>query len=198
MAGINKLAKRQITMFLRKKSEKPTVSSDMINKQKRYEALVHALHGDLYRYAYWLVKDKAVAEDIIQETFLRAWKSLDALKDEKAAKSWLITILRRENARRFERKQFDLVDMDDLSLADTSLSNETEMEHRELRRLMAGLSEEYREPLMLQIIFGYSGDEIAQQLDLNKNTVMTRLFRARNQIKEALEKSNENRGRKNG
>ena len=40
------------------------------------------------------VKDKAVAEDIVQETFLRAWKSLDSLKDEKAAKSWLITILR--------------------------------------------------------------------------------------------------------
>lgn len=185
-------------MFLRNKSEKPTVSSDMIHKQKRYEALVNALHGDIYRYAYWLVKDKAIAEDIVQETFLRAWKSLDSLKDEKAAKSWLITILRRENARRFERKQFDLVDMDDVALADIRPSNETEMEHRELRRLMAGLSEEYREPLMLQIIFGYSGEEIAQQLELNKNTVMTRLFRARNQIKEALEKSNESRGRKNG
>jgi RNA polymerase sigma-70 factor (ECF subfamily) len=51
---------------------------------------------------------------------------------------------------------------------------------------------------MLQIIFGYSGDEIAQQLDLNKNTVMTRLFRARNQVKEALDKANNHRGRKNG
>ena len=50
---------------------------------------------------------------MVQETCLRAWKSLDSLQDEKAAKSWLITILRRENARRFERKQFDLVDIDD-------------------------------------------------------------------------------------
>jgi RNA polymerase sigma-70 factor (ECF subfamily) len=63
---------------------------------------------------------------------------------------------------------------------------------------MAALSEEYREPLMLQIVFGYSGDEIAQQLDLNKNTVMTRLFRARNQVKEALDKSNSSRERNNG
>ncbi|MFT4810552.1 MAG: RNA polymerase sigma-70 factor (ECF subfamily), partial [Paraglaciecola sp.] len=75
---------------------------------------------------------------------------------------------------------------------------EVEIEHRELRAIMASLSEEYREPLMLQIIFGYSGDEIAQQLNLNKNTVMTRLFRARNQVKEALEKTNDNRGRTNG
>ncbi len=185
-------------MFSRKQSANDSVSEDMASKQKRYEALVHALHTDIYRYAYWLVKDKAVAEDIVQETFLRAWKSLDSLKDEKAAKSWLITILRRENARRFERKQFDLVDMDDVSLPDDSLSNETEIEHRELRRLMAGLSEEYREPLMLQILFGYSGDEIAEQLDLNKNTVMTRLFRARNQLKEALEKANDSRGIRNG
>jgi RNA polymerase sigma-70 factor (ECF subfamily) len=81
---------------------------------------------------------------------------------------------------------------------DDQLSNEIEIEHRELRAIMASLSEEYREPLMLQIVFGYSGDEIAQQLDLNKNTVMTRLFRARNQVKEALDKSNDNRGRKNG
>jgi RNA polymerase sigma-70 factor (ECF subfamily) len=63
---------------------------------------------------------------------------------------------------------------------------------------MATLSEEYREPLMLQIMFGYSGDEIAQQLSLNKNTVMTRLFRARNQVKEALDRANLSGERKNG
>ena len=183
-------------MNLRKQFKKASVSSDMLDKQKRYETLVQALHGDIFRYAYWLVKDKAVAEDIVQETFLRAWKSLDSLKDEKAAKSWLI--LRRENARRFERKQFDLVDIDDVSISDDQLTHEVEIEHRELRKIMASLTEEYREPLMLQIMFGYSGDEIAAQLNLNKNTVMTRLFRARSQIKEALEKSNDNRERKNG
>lgn len=146
------------------------------------------MHADVYRYAYWLIKDKAIAEDVVQETFLRAWKSLDSLKDDKAAKAWLITILRRENARRFERKQFDLVDMDDVSLADDGPMHETQIEHGELHKLMENLSEEYREPLMLQVIFGYNGEEIAQELSLNKNTVMTRLFRARNQLKEALEK----------
>ena len=60
------------------------------------------------------------------------------------------------------------------------------LEHRELRKIIGALSEEYREPLMMQILMGFSGDEIAEQLNLNKNTVMTRLFRARNQIKEAL------------
>ncbi len=185
-------------MFSRNKTKLSAVPSDIATKQKRYEVLVQALHADIYRYAYWLVKDKAVAEDIVQETFLRAWRSLDSLKDEKAAKAWLITILRRENARRFERKQFDLVDMEDVSLEDEGPSNETKIEHEELQRLIANLSEEYREPLMLQVMFGYSGEEIAEQLNLNKNTVMTRLFRARNQLKEQLERSNEGRDYKDG
>jgi RNA polymerase sigma-70 factor (ECF subfamily) len=187
------LKKEKIIMFSGKKKSTPSVSSDMMKKQKRYEALVKALHADVYRYALWLIKDKAIAEDVVQETFLRAWKSLDSLKDEAAAKSWLITILRRENARRFERKQFDLVDIDDVSVADPNDINDVALEHRELRNIMSGLSEEYREPLMLQVIMGFTGDEIAQQLGLNKNTVMTRLFRARNQIKDAL-KGNEDIG----
>ena len=54
-------------MNLRKQFKKASVSSDMLDKQKRYETLVQALHGDIFRYAYWLVKDKAVAEDIVQE-----------------------------------------------------------------------------------------------------------------------------------
>ncbi|GGW74478.1 RNA polymerase sigma factor [Alteromonas halophila] len=170
----------------------------MKSKQRRYEALVHAFHADIYRYAYWLIKDKAVAEDIVQETFLRAWRSLDSLKDNQAAKAWLITILRRENARRFERKQFDTVDIEDVSVFDETMSAEQEVQQRELRRLLASLSEEYREPLILQLVFGLSGEEIAAQLNLNKNTVMTRLFRARNQLRESLEKDDALRGRHNG
>ena len=176
-------------MNSRNQNNQQTVSLE--TRQNRYNALVKEFHADVYRYAYWLIKDKAIAEDVVQETFLRAWKSLDSLKDEKAAKAWLITILRRENARRFERKQFDLVDLEDVSIADDNPTHETQIEHKELRQLMANLSEEYREPLMLQVIFGYSGEEIAEELKLNKNTVMTRLFRARNQLKEILETQNE-------
>jgi len=168
------------------KSAKASVLSDMNAKQKRYESLVRALHADIYRYALWLIKDKAIAEDVVQETFLRAWKSLDSLKDEAAAKAWLITILRRENARRFERKQFDTVDIDDVSISDPVAHSEQTIEQGEIRKAISSLSDEYREPLAMQIIMGFSGDEIAEQLNLNKNTVMTRLFRARNQLKEIL------------
>ncbi|HAU92708.1 MAG TPA: RNA polymerase subunit sigma, partial [Alteromonas sp.] len=122
-----------------------------------------------------------------------AWRALDSLQDEKAAKSWLITILRRENARRFERKQFDLVDFDEVSVAGNE-DQDSDAEVRQVRRAIGKLAPDYREPLMLQIIFGFSGDEIAQQLELNKNTVMTRLFRARAQLKDALTSSSQQRG----
>ena len=175
------------------------VSTTMITKQTRYEALVKALHGDLYRYAYWLCHEKQVAEDLVQETFLRAWRALDSLKDEKAAKSWLITILRRENARRFERKRFDMSDYEEATIIDNSAtSNEQSIENEWFRDKIAALPEEYREPLVLQVIGGFDGEEIANMLSLNKNTVMTRLFRARNQLKEALEKEPQQRGLKNG
>jgi RNA polymerase sigma-70 factor (ECF subfamily) len=176
-------------MFGNKTKESP-VSKDMMTKQRRYEALVKALHADIFRYAVWLIKDRTIAEDVVQETFLRAWKSLDSLQDEGAAKSWLITILRRENARRFERKQFDLVDIDDVSVADPVAPSDGNIENRDLQRAIASLSEEYREPIVMQVLMGFSGDEIAEQLNLNKNTVMTRLFRARSQIKDILTKDN--------
>lgn len=181
------------------KNSPAQVSSTMTTKQVRYEALVKALHTDLYRFAYWLCHDKQVAEDLVQETFLRAWRALDSLKDEKAAKAWLITILRRENARRFERKRFDMGEYEEASIQDTqSSSNEQHIENHWLREKIASLPEEYREPLVLQVIGGYSGEEIAELLSLNKNTVMTRLFRARNQLKDAVDKEPKLRGLANG
>jgi RNA polymerase sigma-70 factor (ECF subfamily) len=163
------------------------VLDDMANKQKRYEALVAVYHKELYRFAYWLAGDPTIAEDLVQETFLRAWRSLDSLLDQKAAKAWLITILRRENARRFERKQFDYSDVEQDSLTDNvSLDMEQSAERSQLQKRIMQLDSDYREPLLLQIIMGFNGDEIATILSLNKNTVMTRLFRARNQLKDTL------------
>ena len=188
-----------ISKIFRNKNATSKVSNDMADKQTRYEALVNALHADIYRYAYWLVHDKHVAEDLVQETFLRAWRALDSLKDQKAAKSWLITILRRENARRFERKQLDMTEYEESSILDTvSSSTEQQLEDHWLREKISRLEPEYREPLVLQVVGGFSGEEIAKLLNLNKNTVMTRLFRARNQLKDAVEKENDQKRHYNG
>ena len=179
-----------------KKSANHPVNNGM-DRQRKYEALVRAYHADLYRYAYWLCKDQSVADDLVQETCLRAWKSLESLQDEKAAKSWLITILRRENARRFERKQFDLVDIETHG-NEAKVSDDAHHQREWLQKQIMKLEDEYREPLFLQIIGGFSGEEISEILELNQNTVMTRLFRARNQLKEMLDSSENFRGQQNG
>ncbi|MGN6788594.1 MAG: sigma factor, partial [Rhodanobacteraceae bacterium] len=46
-------------------------------RQRQFDALVHAHAGDLYRFAYWLCGDPSRAEDLVQETMLRAWRALD-------------------------------------------------------------------------------------------------------------------------
>lgn len=163
----------------------------MSARQHRYEALVRAYHADLYRYAFWLCQHRAVADDLVQETFLRAWKSLDSLEQASAAKSWLITILRRENARRFERKQFDYQDMEQDVLIDQLNPGPEQMaQENQLHRLIGQLPQEYREPLVMQVLLGMTGEEIAATLDMNLNTVNTRLFRARQQLREQLSSAN--------
>lgn len=157
-------------------------------RQKRYENLVHAYSSWLYRYAYWLAGDSATADDLVQETFLRAWRFLDSLKEESSAKSWLTTILRRENARRFERKQLDYADVELDSIPVTTSDFDARPEVVALRIALKKLPTNYREPLILQVLEGYTLEDIAEIMDLPRNTVATRLHRARQKLKQQLEK----------
>ena len=160
------------------------------SRRRRYEALVKEFYHDIFRYAFWLCKSRQLAEDLTQETFMRAWRAFDSLQSEAAAKAWLFTILRRENARLYEKFQPELDDIDDFEsgLPATHRSEpDQQMEMQLLYKAIRELEPEYREPLVLQVIGGFSGEEIASVLGLNNNTVMTRLFRARNKLRVILD-----------
>jgi RNA polymerase sigma-70 factor (ECF subfamily) len=153
----------------------------------KFDRLVNEFSQDVYRFAFWLARDKHLAEELVQETFMRAWRSIDKLADQAAAKSWLFTIVRREHARIFERKRFDTVeDVDFDQVGATREEYDTSTEAFVLRRALEELADEYREPLVLQVIGGYSTEEIAEQLGLTAGAVMTRLFRARKKLREML------------
>ena len=159
-----------------------------IERRQKFDRLVAVYHGDMFRYAAWLSRDRSIAEDVVQEALLRAWKSLDALRDEEAAKHWLLTIVRRENARYFERKRLDTVDVDDLSPAQEAMIAETDNEQqRELREAIYRLEDDYREPLVLQVLMGYTTTEIAEQMGLKQGAILTRLHRARHKLKEVID-----------
>jgi len=142
---------------------------------------------DMYRYAAWLSRDKSIAEDVVQEALLRAWKSLDALRDDAAAKQWLLTIVRRENARYFERRRLETVDIDNLTASQAALlAEEPNEELSDLREAIYGLEDDYREPLVLQVLMGYSTNEIAELMGLKQGAVLTRLHRARLKLKDEV------------
>ncbi len=158
-------------------------------RQAKFNQLAEAYGADLYRYAMWICGNDALAKDLVQETFLRAWKALDRLKDIKAAKSWLITILRREYARTFERKVPKFTDVETVVVTeDSELEPEDRTEIRLLRQSILTLAPKYREPLMMQVVLGYSCQEISEALDISKSAVMTQLFRAREQLKSNCKK----------
>ena len=153
-------------------------------RRARFQALCQSLRPDLLRFAFWLARDRALAEDVVQETMIRAWKAQDSLQDEGAAKPWFLTIIRREYARTFERKRFVTVDVEELiAKEEPMLAAADDQELVELRTAIFKLPSEYREPLVMQVLMGYSTAEIAAELELSNAAVLTRLFRARKQLR---------------
>ena len=146
--------------------------------------LFESMRPDLLRFAHWLARDRSLAEDIVQESLLRAWRSRDTLKDRGAARAWLLTIVRREHARLYERKRLELVSLDEAleSQAPAKVAD-PEGDLFTLRNAIMRLPIEYREPLLLQVLGGFSTEEIARELALSSTAVLTRLFRARNKLR---------------
>jgi len=162
-------------------------NADQVRRQ-RFDRLITVLYPDMYRYAAWLSRDPGIAEEVVQEALLRAWKSLDTLMDDAAAKPWLVTIVRREHARFYERKRLETVDIDNLTAAQSAmLAEPDDAEAGDVREAIYRLDDDYREPLVLQVLMGYSTQEIAELMGLKQGAVLTRLHRARLKLKDELE-----------
>ncbi|MEN8175702.1 MAG: sigma-70 family RNA polymerase sigma factor [Pseudomonadota bacterium] len=164
----------------------PTLAPESRDRTALYNDLVALYADDLFRYAFWLCHDRDTAQDLVQETFLRAWKAIDSLQSTASAKSWLLTIVRRENARRFERIQPQFSAKPTEELPAKQVDYDTSAEAFALRQALEKLSADYREPLLLQVIHGYSQKEIAAQLGISVAGAGTRLFRARQQLRNLL------------
>jgi RNA polymerase sigma-70 factor (ECF subfamily) len=164
----------------------PDSAPDEAAARADFDALVQAHAADLRRYALRLCRSAHLAEDLVQETFLRAWRARHAMREPAAAKSWLMTILRREHARLYERTRPHLADTSPEGIPGWE-PHDTSTEAFVVRRAVAALPEKYRQPLELQVLAGYSCEEIAAQLGLSRGAVMTRVFRAREKLRTTLE-----------
>lgn len=145
---------------------------------------------DLYRYLMWLTKDPETAADVAQETWIRAWRSWDKLRDGKAAKQWVLTIARREFYRFLDKRRDHHYNLEDAMISNPQhFVTEENGQIDQVREGLWELEDDYREPLMLQVLMGYTTEEIATTMGLKQGAVLTRLFRARKQLKVVLEKN---------
>jgi RNA polymerase sigma-70 factor, ECF subfamily len=158
------------------------------------EVLVHL--DDLYRAAVRLTGKVPDAEDLVQETCLRAFQALSQLRHPGAAKVWVFSILRSVFLRQVTRRsaRVDLVDLDRAVLSgatrnplDEPGSAPRETLLQEVRQATLNLPVPYREAIILAHIGGFSYREMAQILEVPLGTVMSRLFRARGMLRAALQ-----------
>lgn len=155
---------------------------------KEIEDLVNGHQREIIGFHYRFVGNLADAEDLAQETFIKAYKKIDTLKDYKKAKSWLYSIARNTVIDFFRRNKNKEVALSDVMLdsiaqtttiayqQDKAISSEIS---KELDRCIDRLAKEDGAIVRLLYYEGFSYKEIADLLNINENTLKSRLHRAR-------------------
>jgi len=165
--------------------------------KETYGELVRRFQGHVYGLAYSLVNNWADAQDIAQETFIRAYSNIDQLNDPDRFPAWLrrITFSVSMNwIKSFRPKLYDLidgkVDLDKLEIPDFKSDPYKIVEKRELAQAVLGaidsLPSKYKVPLTMFHLDGLSYNKVSDFLDIPLGTVKTLIFRAREKLKTAL------------
>ena len=155
-------------------------------RHARFERLVAHRRRHLFRYACRLSGNRDTAEDLVQETLLRAWRSIDKLQQPDAVWGWLLTILRHEHARHLRDPWGHIVRTPVERLPCTRPTVDRLADAHLLRELVNTLPIDLRAPLLMQV-GGYSLREIATCLGISAAGVGTRLFRSRKALRARLE-----------
>jgi len=168
------------------------------NPNAKQECAAGIEHIDgLYAYAIVLTQNRTDAEDLVQETYLRAIRAMGRLRDDSNVKGWLFTILRNIwlNEVRQRRKGPEILDVEanerTVNLVDEGAQNPHDLyvgklERRHVRAAIQQLPEEAREVILLREFEELSYREIATVLDCPVGTVMSRLARARSKLRDLL------------
>jgi RNA polymerase sigma-70 factor (ECF subfamily) len=164
-------------------------------RAQRFGELIVPHLTALYCTALRLAGKAQDAEDLVQETCLRAFRALDQLREPAAAKVWVFTVLRSVFLRRAEREvpgmTISVDDPDTLACASLELSclDDSSLRHavlEDVRDAVVRLPLLYREPILLAHVAGFSYREMAEILEVPVGTVMSRLFRARRLLRQML------------
>lgn len=176
--------------------------SGTMQKSELFRQELLPLNESLYNFAYHLTYNQDDALDLVQETYLKAFKALDQYQRDTNAKAWLFRILRNTfiNQYRQKARQPYKVDYEDFIVhhddEDSPFRNQTDLSVELFNQMMGdevtaavnSLGETYRNVIILADIEEFSYDEIAKILDVPVGTVRSRLHRARKLLKDQLER----------
>ncbi|MET0695398.1 MAG: sigma-70 family RNA polymerase sigma factor [Propionibacteriaceae bacterium] len=165
---------------------------------RAFEMLLDRYQTPLFRYAYRLLNDRSASEDVVQETFIAAWRGLPTLSSPGAFRGWLYQIATRRvfDVLRARRPQVEWPDEDDPHPANFDVASPSQgdpaglavqqAQFEALHLALATLPPQQRAAWTMQRIDGLSYDEIAVALSLPVSTVRGRIARARQTLAERM------------
>ena len=166
-----------------------------LSQRLLYETYYH----DVYRKAYFITKDEFLAQDVLQEVFLKAFKQIDTLENVENIKAWLNTVTHRTAVDLLRKKEkWNGVPMEEIfiemELFDEVVTStiEKELEHSQLKeqihQVLDRLSPSFRVIIYLKYIENMKESEIAEKLGIKVGTVKSRAYRAKKELKKELMK----------
>jgi RNA polymerase sigma-70 factor, ECF subfamily len=171
------------------------------NRQDMFEALALEHFDALYNTAVRLTRNPVEAQDLVQETYLKAYRFFHRFELGTNVKAWLFTILRNTyiNTYRKASRQQQQVDFDQIAPFYADMSSDLEwmeggsteemlrhLVHDDVKRALDALPEEYRMVVLLADLEDFAYKEIAEIMDCPVGTVMSRLFRGRRLLRKSL------------
>ncbi len=178
-------------------------------RELAYRELLRRYERPVFSLVFRMVRDRTVAEDLAQDTFIKVLNHIDKYRPEFKFSSWLFKIANNVAIDHLRRRQLDTISIDGspnaataaeveatrFELVDSAESPLEELASREtgsaIERAIARLRPEYRACIMLRHVEGRSYEEIAATLDLPLGTVKTFIHRARHQLREQLQELRE-------
>jgi RNA polymerase sigma-70 factor (ECF subfamily) len=160
-----------------------------------FEELAMPLFDQLYNFAHWLAQDRTEAEDLVQETYVKALKGFSSFQAGTNFRAWMYRILRNTFlTSRTGLKATATVELDSDDSPELSAGPETpetilidNSQHQLLQSAIESLPVRFREILLLCEVEEMSYQEIAETLSIPMGTVMSRLSRARKALRESLQ-----------
>ena len=154
----------------------------------RFELLVVPHMSAAYNLARWLTRNDHDAEDVVQDAFVRALKYFDGFRGEAAtsARAWLLAIVRNTAYSWQRRHRADALATEFDETQHSPAAEETQADGEALWSALERLAPEFREVIVLRELHGLSYKEISEVAGVPVGTVMSRLSRARERLREAL------------